>query len=483
MTSGRFGAAALAVLTLTAAVYVVGGAPASVDAAVMCAPVTIDDLFPPEPPTSRPPSSPTTTSPTTTPPTPSPSTTAPNEETSTTEPPSTSITEPVSTTTTLGGLTTTTTPSGSSTALPTLPTVPKPAGCAPFEYRLTWPVHANSHVISSFGADRDHGARHHEGIDIQTSKLTPVVAVADGTVARVTQEVGTENCCSVVIRHDDGWQSAYVHLNNDRYGTDDGMGIGVRPDLEEGVKVVAGEVIGWVGDSGNAEDSVDHLHFELRTRDGIAVDPAASLRRARLRAELPEAEPIWPYLDDETSGTQWIAARLLTEGLFLPCDESGVTFCPDQVADPEFARAIVRHLTGVEPPLLEGRFQEMPQVFELLGDEQRVIGELMGCPTPEPCLDFGFPESELARIAVWAVDRLQSGVTTYPGVVIEMGQLETLAPAGEAEDRLRESGLLGECRPPLDHDHLLTRASVVTSLIRWVVAPMIDCIEFNQLRR
>lgn len=447
----------------------------------MCPPVTIDDLFPPDPPTSRPSTSPTTTSPTTTQPASSPSTTAPDEETSTTEPPSTSSsTEPVTTSTTVEGPTTTTTPNGSST---TVPTAPKPAGCVPFEYRLTWPVHANSHVISSFGADRDHGARHHEGIDIQAPRMTPVVAVSDGTVARITQEVGTENCCSVVIRHDDGWQSVYVHLNNDRYGTDDGMGIGVRPDLVVGIKVVAGEVIGWIGDSGNAEDTVDHLHFELRTREGVAVDPAPSLRRARLRAELPEAEPIWPYLDDEASGTQWIAARLLTEGLFLPCDESGLTFCPDQVADPEFARSIVRYLTGIEPPLLEGRLQEMPQVFELLGDEQRLIGELMGCQTPEPCFDFGIPESELARIAVWAVDRIQSGVTAYPGVVIEMGQLETLPPAGEAEDQLRESGLLGACRPPLNHDQLLTRESVVASLVRWIVAPMVDCIEFNQLRR
>nr|MDP9494834.1 M23 family metallopeptidase [Actinomycetota bacterium] len=328
-----------------------------------------------------------------------------------------------------------------------------------------------------------HGARHHEGIDIQAARLTPVVAVADGTVARVTQEVGTENCCSILIRHDDGWQSAYVHLNNDRYGTDDGMGIGVRPDLEVGVEVVAGEIIGWIGDSGNAEDSVDHLHFELRTREGIAVDPAPSLRRARLRAELQETQPTWPYLDDETSGTQWMAARLLTEGLFLPCDESGLTFCPDRVADPEFARAIVRHFTGVEPPLLEGRIQEMPQVFEPLGDEQRLIGELMGCLTPEPCLDFGVPESELARIAVWAVDRLQSSVTIYPSVVIEMGQLETLPSAGDAEAQLRASGLLGECRPPLDHDHLLSRESVVSSLIHWILAPIADCIEFSQLRR
>jgi len=476
MTPGRFGAAVVAVLALAAALLVAGGDPASVEAAVMCPPVTVDDLYPPKPPPRRPPS------PATTVPESSSSTTAPDEtSTTTTEPISTSSSEPESTSTTFGGEPTTTTTPGGSTS--PLPIVPRPGGCTPFVYPLTWPVHGGSHVISSFGADRDFGARHHEGIDIQAPKLTPVLAVADGTVLRVTQEVGTENCCSLVIRHSDGWQSAYVHLNNDLFGTDDGMGIGVRPDLDVGVEVAAGEVVGWIGDSGNAEDSVDHVHFELRTRDGVAVDPAASLRRARLQAELPDGEPIWPYLDDEARGMQWVVARLLTEGLFLPCDESGLNFCPDQVADPEFVRTVVRHLAGVEPPLIEGHSQETPRVLEPVGDEQRVIGELMGCQTLEPCLAFGIPESELARIAAWALDRLQRGATTNPEVVIEMGQLETLPSTGEAEHQLRTSGLIGWCRPPLDHEQLLTREIAVTSLVRWIVGPMADCVEISQLRR
>jgi hypothetical protein len=370
---------------------------------------------------------------------------------------------------------------GESTSPP--PTVSRRGNCAPFVYALTWPVHGGSYVISSFGADRDHGARHHEGIDIQAPKLTPVVAVADGTVAKVTQEVGTEDCCSLVIRHNDGWQSVYVHLNNDRFGTDDGMGIGVRPDLKIGVEVVAGEVIGWVGDSGNAEDSVDHLHFELRARNGEAVDPAPSLRKARLRAELPEDEPIWPYLDDEARGMQWIAATLLTEGLFVPCDELGLDFCPDQVADPEFVRTVVRHLTGTEPPLVEGRAQEMPQVLGPLGDEQRVIGELMGCLTPEPCLAFGVPESELARIAAWALDHIQSGAAPDAEFVSDMGQLDTLPSAAEAEQQLRAKGLIGACWPPLDHDQLATREQVLTNLVRWVTGPAVDCVGIGQLRR
>jgi hypothetical protein len=309
------------------------------------------------------------------------------------------------------------------------------------------------------------------------------VAVADGTVTKVTQEVGTENCCSMVIRHDDGWQSVYVHLNNDLYGTDDGLGVGARSDLIVGTKVVAGEVIGWVGDSGNAEDTVNHLHFELRTRSGIAVDPASSLRSARRAAEFPDVEPVWPYIDNEGRVAQWPAARMLTEGLFLPCDDSGLNFCPDQVADPEFVRDIARHLSGGEPPALEGRFQEVPQVFGPLGDEQRVIDELLGCPTPDPCLEFGVTESDLARVAAWALYRIHNPVITNPEVASELDQLEILPAAAEAEAQLRDSGLIGECRPPLDGEQLLDRESALISLFRWVVGPSVDCVEMRQLRR
>lgn len=430
----------------------------------MCPPITINDLFPPDESPRRP----TTPS------------TVPASTTTTSTSTTTSTTVPDSTSTTIEGESTTTIPAGSSTSIPT---PPRPSKCTPFEYQLVWPVLNRSQVRDTFGEDRDHGARHHEGTDIHAPKLTPVVAVADGRVTKVTQEIGTENCCSIVIRHNDGWQSVYVHLNNDHYGTDDGLGAGVRSDLVVGTNVEAGEIIGWVGDSGNAEETVDHLHFELRSPSGVAVDPVPSLRRARLKAEFPDADTTWPYLDNSGRAAQWVAGRLLSEGLFLPCDESGLNFCPDQVADPEFISDIARHLGDGEPPLLEGRFQEVPQVFEPLGDEQRVIDELLGCLTSEPCLEFGVTETDLARVAAWALDRVPNAAIKNPEVVIGLDQLETYPTAEEAEAQLRADGLVGDCRPPLDDEQLVTRESALISLVRWVVGPSIDCIALNQLRR
>jgi hypothetical protein len=455
MASGRFGAGIVAVLAMTAALIVVGGSPAPVEAAVMCPPVTIDDLFPP----GKTPRRPTTPS------------TVPGSTTTT----STSTT----TSTTVGDGSTTTIPAGSSSSIPT---PPKPGKCTPFEYQLVWPILGRSGVNDTFGEDRDHGARHHEGTDIHAPKLTPVVAVADGTVTKVTQEIGTENCCSLVIRHTDGWQSVYVHLNNDHYGTDDGLGAGVRPDLVVGTKVEAGEIIGWVGDSGNAEETVDHLHFELRSPSGVAVDPAASLRRALRNAEFPDADPAWPYLDNTGRAAQWVAATMLTEGLFLPCDESRLNFCPGDVADPEFVRDIARHLGGGEPPLLEGRSQEV-QVFEPLGDEQRVIDELMGCTALEPCMQIGVTETDLAKVAAWALNRVPDAAIQNPEVVTGLDQLEIYPAAGDAEAQLRASGLLETCRPPLDDQELVTRESALISLVRWVLGPPLECGMMSQLKR
>ena len=109
---------------------------------------------------------------------------------------------------------------------------------------------------------------------------TPVVAVAPGVVGWMSHEQGYE-CCSLEIQHEDGWSSWYVHLNNDTPGTNDGAGWGFAPGMASGVRVEAGQLIGFVGNSGNAEITPPHLHFELHRPDGRAVNPYKHLRRAK----------------------------------------------------------------------------------------------------------------------------------------------------------------------------------------------------------
>ncbi len=150
------------------------------------------------------------------------------------------------------------------------------------DYELVFPVDGEVAYEDTFGAPRS--GHTHEGQDIFAAKGTPVVAAADGTVRLVNWSRASppsrDRCCSVVIDHDDGWQSRYLHLDNDRPGTDDGKGWGIADGIAPGVRVEAGVLIGAVGDSGNAEATRPHVHFELRAPDGAVTNPFAALRQA-----------------------------------------------------------------------------------------------------------------------------------------------------------------------------------------------------------
>ena len=142
-------------------------------------------------------------------------------------------------------------------------------------YEMVFPVAGPNTYTDTWGAPRS-GGRTHEGTDILADKMIPVVAVASGTVGWM-HDVQGGNCCAMALNHDDGWASWYIHLNNDTPGTDDGLGWGFAPGIEQGVHVEAGQLIGWVGDSGNAEWTTSHLHFELHRPDGVKINPYQSL--------------------------------------------------------------------------------------------------------------------------------------------------------------------------------------------------------------
>jgi len=149
----------------------------------------------------------------------------------------------------------------------------------PVEYDLTFPVDGPHYFSDTFWAGRSHG--YHQGQDLMADKMVPVVAVADGVVRLVnwtsSQSMNPDRCCSLVLRHDDGWESWYLHLNNDTPGTDDGQGWGIVEGITPGTRVTAGQHIAWVGDSGNAEYTGSHVHYELRDPSGTIVNPYRAL--------------------------------------------------------------------------------------------------------------------------------------------------------------------------------------------------------------
>lgn len=145
---------------------------------------------------------------------------------------------------------------------------------------LIFPVVGDHYYSDTFGACRSGCSRTHEGVDIMTYgvKGVPVVAADDGYIrsvnwARHAEDIDPARCCTIQIQHDDGFRSSYIHLNNDTPGTDDGHGWGIAPGILPGVRVVAGQLIGWVGDSGNAESTGPQLHFEYHDADGTVLNP------------------------------------------------------------------------------------------------------------------------------------------------------------------------------------------------------------------
>jgi len=115
--------------------------------------------------------------------------------------------------------------------------------------------------------------RTHKGNDIFSPKGTPVVAVADGFVVQMRR--GTKPGYYLEVRHADGYSTLYIHLNDDEPDTDNGRGgwaMAFAEGLESGDFVQAGQVIGYVGDSGNAENTPSHTHFELH-RWGRPINP------------------------------------------------------------------------------------------------------------------------------------------------------------------------------------------------------------------
>jgi hypothetical protein len=264
---------------------------------------------------------------------------------------------------------------------------------------MQWPVLGGGAILSVFGSDRDGGSRRHAGVDIVAPKLTPIVAIGDGTISGVHNTQG--DCCWVTIKHDTGWSSAYLHLNNDLEGSDNGGGVGIRPDLFTGRRVVAGEVIGWLGDSGNAEPGIPHLHFELHLPGGTAIDPLASLRWAYRRMPAPALEDApdqfsGPFIDDDGLLAERMFGLLVTLGSISSCDLWGVAVCPDWPTTNEEAATWLGAITRVLVPttLPEGS----PAMLEQMALDSRACAP-GGCPSPPVTV------GELAAMLVWATEQ------------------------------------------------------------------------------
>jgi murein DD-endopeptidase MepM/ murein hydrolase activator NlpD len=128
----------------------------------------------------------------------------------------------------------------------------------------TTPV-ADYHLTAHFGETSRLWATIHTGLDFAAPTGTPVRAATAGTVTSVGWAGAYGN--KIEITHPDGTETWYAHLS--------------RTDVREGAQVATGAVIGAVGATGNVTGS--HLHFEVRSDGGSALDPETVLQEHGIR--------------------------------------------------------------------------------------------------------------------------------------------------------------------------------------------------------
>jgi peptidoglycan LD-endopeptidase LytH len=116
-------------------------------------------------------------------------------------------------------------------------------------------------IKDNFGEHRN-GGRTHKGIDIFAPSGRELLAVTSGYVERTSSKLGGT---SIYLRGDNGLTYYYAHLSK------------YHSKANSGDRVQGGQVVGYVGNTGNARYTPAHLHFEIR-RQGIPFNPYYTLR-------------------------------------------------------------------------------------------------------------------------------------------------------------------------------------------------------------
>lgn len=131
-----------------------------------------------------------------------------------------------------------------------------------------------SKIYSDFGDPRDAGARTHEGQDIIAPRGTPIISPTEAVVTRTGK--GGSAGIYVYTANPGGETFRYMHLDK------------IADGIKEGTELKAGDLIGYVGNTGNAQGGVTHLHFEIR--DGReALDPYPRMTGSLTRTQLIRA--------------------------------------------------------------------------------------------------------------------------------------------------------------------------------------------------
>lgn len=336
---------------------------------------------------------------------------------------------------------------------------------------MVFPLEGDEYrIIDSFGDCRGSVcSRSHEGVDIMAPKGTEVYAVGAGTATWVSDS--DENCCRLAIDHGNGWFTRYLHLNDDAVDEDgnyedhtDGEGWGIVEGIVDGTEIEAGQLIGWVGDSGNAGEGTSHLHLELRRSSG---------------GSHWETEPIdaYPYVigvddnrtgqfdDDDDSVHEENIDKIFEAGITVGCNPPyNNEFCPgESITRGQMAAFIARALDLTEMSGVT-EFDDLAEhQFENAVDKIMTAGIGFGCGEDSYCPDRPLQRDEMAELLARSF-----GYDNPDGEDFFSDDDDN--PFHESVNKLAANGITVGCNPPA-YDHFcpgesLTRAQMATFFVR-----------------
>ncbi len=211
---------------------------------------------------------------------------------------------------------------------------------------IAFPVLGPVRYANGWGNCRDGCARRHVGTDLMGVAMQPLLAAVDGTITRIRYENVSTAGAIITITGADGWYYNYFHVNDDSPGTHDGAAgpeWQVSPQLTVGSPVRAGQVIGYMGDSGNAQGA-PHLHFEIRQPDRTPVNPYPSLAAAE---QSPMCGDTATWLDPTAVSPAAVAIIPFDDGGRWLIDGDGQLFAEGSAASVHASQVI--DCTPIEP--------------------------------------------------------------------------------------------------------------------------------------
>ncbi len=251
-----------------------------------------------------------------------------------------------------------------------------------------------SNLTKNFGDPRGDGTRSHEGLDMLAPEGTPIASPTDAVVVRVGD--GSGSGLYVRTMNPGGESFVYMHL------------VSVASGIKSGDVLKRGDVIGFVGNTGNASGGPAHLHFEIR-KDG-ANDPYPRLTQAFTLEERMRGVEQALQKGGVNYATMYVSRFRAT---FDAARAQGISIPPAILA-----------LLDATPPSTTPSIPTVPSANGLIvfGENNALIVEL------QEFLINAASGSESARLA-------RSGATGYFGAITEAALIEyqraaKLTPSG-----------------------------------------------------